>query len=102
MTKKTLSTFLLFTVLGFSIPVIPAKAETVTINITNITCKEMLLMGGEERESTLIFFHGIMMGKMDTTVVNSKKVTNQTDTILNYCISNPQDKLMSAFSKAYR
>ncbi|MGK7939625.1 MAG: HdeA/HdeB family chaperone [Crocosphaera sp.] len=88
----------LLTLLGLGVSTTQVKAETM-LDITTITCKDLLLMEGDQRDSTLVFFHGVMLGRSQTTMLDSEKISNQTDKVLEMCIARPNSKLMSVFEQ---
>ena len=89
---------LVITTIAFS--VVPARAQdTSTVNLSRIRCRDLLLMNGEEREYTMVFFHGVMVGKKNQMTIDEARLGKTSDEILNYCVSNPEKKLMIAFEK---
>lgn len=79
---------------------VPAKAEPeikAKLQIDDITCREALKMGGEERAFTVIFFHGFTSGRMNQTLFDGPALSEATDKIADYCIDNPSAKLITAF-----
>jgi hypothetical protein len=70
------------------------------IDISKMTCKE--LMGGDDtdREVGTAFFHGFMAGKKDNTIVDVKKTSALSDKVKDYCLSNPTSTVMEAFKKS--
>ena len=98
MNQKTILTMSLFTLFGFGVSSTQVRAEKM-FDITTITCKDLLLMEGDQRDSTLVFFHGIMIGRNNITILDSEKITNQTDKVLEMCIAKPASKLISVFEE---
>ena len=98
MNKRRISIMILFTLFGFGVSTIQVRAEKM-FDITSITCKDLLLMEGDQRDSTLVFFHGVMLGRNNTTMLDSEKISNQTDKVLEMCIAKPESKLMSVFEQ---
>ncbi len=98
MNTRTISTMILFTLFGCGVSTTQVRAEKM-FDIATITCKDLLLMEGDQRDSTLVFFHGIMIGRNNTTMLDSEKITNQTDKVLEMCIAKPASKLMSVFEE---
>ena len=81
-----------------------AKAEEAEIvykdyKIDEITCREMLKMGGSERDFTMIFMHGFMSGKKAQLVFEPGPLAEASDMVLDHCISNPDDMVMAVFEK---
>ncbi|MDJ0844502.1 HdeA/HdeB family chaperone [Crocosphaera sp.] len=98
MNKRTISTMILFTLFGFGVSTTQVRAEKM-FDVATITCKDLLLMEGDQRDSTLVFFHGVMLGRNNTTMLDTEKITNQTDQVLEMCIAKPASKLMSVFEE---
>ena len=64
------------------------------------TCRDLLQMSGESRDFTMIFMHGFMSGKKNELLFDGPTLTAATDVVIDHCINNPDDKLMSAFEIA--
>jgi hypothetical protein len=96
-TKFCVPTILL-TLLSVTIPISRIEALE-KLDLTTVTCKDMLLMEGDQRDSTIVFFHGMIIGKKGLTVLDAGTLSNTTDSVLEHCVNNPQDKLMSVFEK---
>lgn len=96
-TKFCIPTILL-TLLSMTIPASRIEALE-RLDLTTVSCKEMLLMEGDQRDSTIVFFHGMMIGKNGSTVLDAQTLSNTTDKVLEHCVNNPQDKLISVFEK---
>jgi len=87
--------------LGLGVPLTaPAQDEGITIEIDRMTCREMLRMGGEERDFTLIFLHGFVSGRQNALVFDGPALTAATDRILDACIGDPDASLLSVFEAA--
>lgn len=93
------------TVLAAALFVVPAwgaepSSADKKIDISKMTCKE--LMGGDDtdREVGIAFFHGFMAGKKENTIVDVKKISVLSDKIRDYCLSNPTSTVMDAFKKS--
>ncbi|HAC65101.1 MAG TPA: hypothetical protein DCF68_16620 [Cyanothece sp. UBA12306] len=74
-------------------------SEETTVNLTKVSCRELLKMSGDERGLTLVFFHGLISAKKNQMVVDRIKLREATDKITDYCIDNPNAILMAAFEK---
>lgn len=96
-TKFCVPTILL-TLLSMTIPASRIEALE-RLDLTTVSCKDMLLMEGDQRDSTIVFFHGMMIGKNGSTVLDAQTLSNTTDKVLEHCVNNPQDKLISVFEK---
>ncbi len=78
----------------------PAQDEGITIEIDKMTCREMLKMGGDERDFTMIFLHGFVSGARGETVFDGPALTAASDAVLDACIDAPEAPLLDTFSKA--
>jgi len=76
-----------------------ADADDETVNIEQISCREMLKMEGEERDLTLIFMHGFVSGEKAAPELDETELSDATETILDTCIDNPGDSVLSVFHK---
>jgi len=77
-----------------------AQDDTDNIEIEKMTCREMLRMGNNEREFTLIFLHGFMSGKKSEMLFDGSALQDATDVVLDTCIDNPDETLLAVFEKA--
>lgn len=68
--------------------------------IDEMTCREMLKMGGTERDFTMIFLHGFMSGKKSQLLFEPGPLAEASDKVLDQCINNPDAKLLAVFEKA--
>lgn len=67
------------------------------IDLQTMTCREVLKSDGEDRANTLIFMHGYMSGKQEATTINPPMLADVTTQILDTCINNPEQTLLSVF-----
>ncbi len=74
-------------------------SEDTKVELNQISCREMLKMPGEDKELTLVFFHGLMTAKNNQMVIDRIALREATDKITDYCIDNPNSMLMTAFDK---
>jgi len=79
---------------------VAAKKMDVKYKIDEMTCREMLKMSGDARDFTMIFMHGFMSGKKSELLFDPVPLTEATDKVIDSCIDNPNDKLLSVFEKA--
>jgi hypothetical protein len=73
--------------------------EGIVIDIQTIDCRSMLKMNNEEREFTLLYFHGFKSGKDGQMTFNGPEFAAATDAIMDYCIDNPSKSLIAAFEE---
>jgi hypothetical protein len=77
----------------------PSKINDPTLDLTKLKCRDLLQMDGEDRQLTLVFYHGLMSGKNNQMIVDRSGLAKATDNVINYCIDHPQDTLLSVFEK---
>jgi len=68
--------------------------------IDEVTCRDMLMMGGTSRDFTMAFMHGFMSGKKSELLFQVEPLTEATDMVLKTCIDHPDETLLAAFEKA--
>ena len=74
-----------------------AQDEGGQINLETLDCRTMLKMENEARDFTLIFFHGFMSGKKSEMMFDGPALTEVTEKVLDHCIDNPSDTLLTTF-----
>lgn len=104
MTEYTLKGLLAVSVLLAGISGIEVSAQTAddrsTVDIENLDCRAMLMMDGDARDFTLIFYHGFISGQNKELIFDGDALAAATDRVLEQCIDNPNDKLLAVFEKA--
>lgn len=75
----------------------PTRELGIQININEITCREMFHMGGDERDFTLIYFHGFMSGKNNLIEFDGPELAQANESIINGCIENPDSGLLTVY-----
>ena len=75
-------------------------SEADNIAIDKLTCREMLKMGNDEREFTLIFMHGFLSGQKSEMLFDGSALADATDVVLDNCINSPDESLLAVFEKA--
>lgn len=69
------------------------------IDLETLDCRTMLKMENEARDFTLIFFHGLMSGKKSEMIFDGPALTEVTEKVLDHCIDNPSDTLLTTFEE---
>ncbi len=98
-TKKYLSIFMSAIVAVCLISEIALSQEEEEIELTSLSCRDLLKMNGDEEDFTLVFFHGYMSGKNNDASFDPIDFAKATDNVRDYCISNPQESVISVFEK---
>ena len=76
------------------------KSTEDIIELQTLTCREVLKSEAEDRANTLIFMHGYINGTKKETTVNAPALSNVTEQILDTCIDNPEQTLLSVFESS--
>ena len=76
------------------------EVDNIVLQMEEFTCRDMLVRSGFERDFTVAYMHGFMSGKLNETTFDANKLTAATDSVLDYCISNPDAAIMEAFEQA--
>ena len=96
--KKLLCPLVTILVLS-GINVVNAQEPQDEIDLNTIDCRTLLQMDGDDQDSTILFFHGLMTAKNNESVILVDKLGEATDNVINYCIDNPDDTLLNTFTK---
>ena len=70
-----------------------------TVDITALTCRDLLMMDGEDEVSTILFVQGYISGKTAETVVDTNEVRASKDRSLEQCIEQPNSTVLSVFEQ---
>lgn len=74
--------------------------DKVVVEIDNIKCRDLLHMGGTEREYTLVYVHGFLNGILGKRKVEAEAMAALTDEVVDACIADPEGTVYAALEKA--
>jgi len=74
-----------------------ADEESADIDLSTLSCRTMLKMDNEEREFTLVFFHGLISGQQNEMIFKLDPLAEATDQIVDQCIDKPDEPLLTVF-----
>lgn len=77
-----------------------ASDGEILVDMTALTCADLLRTSGEEREDLIILMHGFLLGKAGNTTVDTLALGAATDRIIESCVSNTSQPLMGTFEAA--
>jgi hypothetical protein len=63
------------------------------------TCKDVMRLSGNDRDISLAFAHGYVLGKKGTTRYNVDALAQITDQFIDYCLDNPDENALQSFEK---
>ncbi len=70
-----------------------------TRTIDQYTCKDVMREHGGNRDVTIAFLHGFLLGKSGNGTFDIDALHKQTSDFIEYCLDNPSAKAVDAMSK---
>ena len=80
----------------------PAKAAAKSDqsdDLDRYLCKDVMRMTGDDRIIATAVLHGYTLGKKNATKYVPAELSKITDSFVEHCLSNPNDKALQAFTK---
>ena len=81
---------------GASFAQAPLPVERTT---DQYTCKDIMRENGVNRDIAIVFIHAFLLGKSGGNKFNVETYEKQTDTFIEHCLTNPNDKAVDAMEK---
>lgn len=94
---RTLISTLLFTAAMF----VPASAQDESADLGDLTCKQVMIMSGLDRETTIAFIHGYLTHKRGDTTVDLVAFEDANDKFLDNCLDNPSARAIDTMEAAF-
>jgi len=89
------------TVLAVAALTLPAgAADDDDGDLTTLSCKDVMILSGADRDTTIAFIHGYITGKSGANDVDLDKLTDATEAFLNNCLDNPTAKAIPTMEAA--
>jgi hypothetical protein len=73
--------------------------EWTSVDLNTLDCRTYLKMSGEERQSTVAFYHGFVSGMKKEMTVNVPAMAEISDKVLDQCIDKPSEVLLKIFQE---
>jgi hypothetical protein len=70
-----------------------------TRTMEQYTCKDVMREHGDNRDVTIAFLHGFLLGKSGSSAFDIDALHKQTSDFIEYCLDNPGAKAVDAMSK---
>lgn len=67
--------------------------------IGELDCRTLLRLGGEERDFTILYFHGFVSGRSNLQLLPVQELAEATDKVIEHCIDKPGDKVLAVFEQ---
>ena len=79
----------------------PAKTDrpVKTDDLDSFLCKDIMRMSGDDRVIATSVLHGYTLGRKSTTKYVVAELSTITDSFIEHCLNNPNDKALQAFTK---
>jgi len=61
-------------------------------------CRDIMRDSGVNRDVSIAFLHGFLLGKSASSTFNLDKIKQQTDAFIERCLSNPTEKALDAMT----
>jgi hypothetical protein len=61
-------------------------------------CRDIMRESGANRDVSIAFLHGFLLGKSASASFNLDKIKQQTDAFIERCLSNPAEKALDAMA----
>jgi hypothetical protein len=73
------------------------SADTRTVD--QYTCKDVMREHGDNRDVTIAFLHGFLLGKSGVSIFDTDVLHKQTGAFIEYCLDHPGEKAIDAMAK---
>ncbi len=70
-----------------------------TRTIEQYTCKDVMRESGANRDVTIAFLHGFLLGKSGSSAFDLDALHKQTSDFIEHCLDNPSEKAVDAMAK---
>ena len=78
----------------------PAIAQdTSNRTVDQYTCKVVMRESGSNRDVSIAFLHGYLLGKSGGSEFNIETLAKQTDAFIDRCLDNPGEKAIDAMAQ---
>jgi hypothetical protein len=80
----------------------PATAQEEPADVAGLLCKEVMILSGPDRDTTIAFIHGYILGKAGSSTVDLDKLTDATEAFLNNCVEAPNANAIETMEAAVK
>lgn len=77
----------------------PMQDDPSIVELKNLPCRRLLKLNDSDKEAAIMFFHGYISGKNSELTVDVPALSEVSDKVIDHCIDNPNDKLLSTFEQ---
>jgi len=83
---------------GLSVTLASAQSSN-TRTMDQYTCKDVMREHGDNRDVTIAFLHGFLLGKSGSASFDIDVLHKQTSAFIEYCLDHPSEKAVDAMAK---
>jgi hypothetical protein len=76
-----------------------AAQSTNSRTIDQYTCKDVMREHGDNRDVTIAFLHGFLLGKSGSASFDIDALHKQTSAFIEYCLDHPGEKAVDTMTK---
>ncbi len=81
----------------------PALAQAASgRTVEQYTCKDVMREHGDNRDVTIAFLHGYLLGKSGGSAFDVDALHKETSDFIERCLDNPNEKAVDAMSRVKR
>ena len=77
----------------------PMQDDNSMIELKSLACRRLLKLNDSEKEAAIMFFHGYISGQKSELTVDVPALSKISDQVIDHCIDNPNDSLLSLFEQ---
>jgi HdeA/HdeB family len=67
--------------------------------VEQYSCKDVMREHGSNRDVTIAFLHGYLLGKSGRSTFNTDDLHKRTSAFIEYCLDNPGERAVDAMAK---
>ena len=90
-----LSTLILF---GLGVGWVSAQSPN-TRTVEQYSCKDVMREHGDNRDVTIAFLHGFLLGRSGSSSFNTDLLHKETSAFIEYCLDHPGEKAVNAMAR---
>lgn len=69
------------------------------VQLGTYLCKDVMRLGGDDRDLSLTFMHGYWLGKKGATEFVANSLGKASDDFVEYCLDHPNDNALQSMEK---
>ncbi len=83
---------------GLGVTLAAAQSAS-TRTVDQYTCKDVMREHGDNRDVTIAFLHGFLLGTSGSANFDTDALHKQTNAFIEYCLDHPAEKAVDAMAK---